>query len=266
MDIHDKTSLVYIDKEGSIGKLVLNRAAKRNALKEAMWRAIPEAVKALDADPHVRVILVVSASDTVFAAGADIEELQVAATNPDRQESNRLAIREAQRSLARAEKPTIACIQGACVGGGCGIAIHCDFRFASDTARLGITPAKLGIVYPLNDTKQLIDLVGSSKAKSLLFTGRILDAEEALSIGLIDQLIPSTCYNAAVLEFASELARVSQYSIRHMKKNVQRVLDGQVDDCAETAAIFRECQLQEDAVEGIKAFLEKRPADFKWNG
>jgi len=266
MDIRDTSSPVYIEKQDSVGRLVLNRPDKRNALTEAMLRAIPVCVEALDSDPDVRAIIVASSTNAVFAAGVDIEELQEISGNEQRQENNRLAIRNAQRVLARAEKPTIAQIHGPCVGGGCGIALHCDLRFAGTSARLGITPAKLGIVYPLNDTKQLMDLVGPSKAKSLLFTGRILNAEEALNIGLVDIVVPDDELEQEARSFALEIAGKSQYSIRHMKKFIQRVLDGQVDDDKATAAIFRDSQNAEDAKEGMKAFMEKRQAEFKWNG
>lgn len=266
MDIRDTSSPVYIEQQDSIGRLVLNRPDKRNALTEVMLLAIPECVKALDADPDVRVIIVTSSTNTVFAAGVDIEELQEISGSDGRQEQNRLAIRNAQRVLARSEKPTIAQIYGPCVGGGCGIALHCDIRFAGTSARLGITPAKLGIVYPLNDTKQLVDLVGPSKAKLLLFTGRILNAEEALNMGLVDVVVPDNELEQEAHAFATEIAGRSQYSVRHMKQFIQRVLDGQVDDDEATAAVFRDSQNAEDAKEGMKAFMAKRSPNFKWNG
>jgi enoyl-CoA hydratase/carnithine racemase len=265
-DFSDKNSPIHIEKTGPIGRLILNRAEKRNAMSEAMWRMLPDAAEALDRDPDVRVIVLMSSSEAAFSAGADIAELEEIAKDKSRQESNRLAIRDAQRRLARVAKPTIAQISGACMGGGCGIALHCDFRFAALGARFGVTPAKLGLVYPLNDTKQLMDLVGPSKAKSMLFTGRVVDAEEALSIGLVDELCKPDDLATRVEAFAHQLAAVSQYSLRGIKTFVQRVLDGQVDDDAATAEAFRAAHEGEDAAEGVRAFLEKRPPNFRWNG
>jgi enoyl-CoA hydratase/carnithine racemase len=266
MNINDIGSHIKIRRDGNLGYLILNRPNKKNALSEAMWRAVPEAVAALDADQDVRVIIVMSSTDNVFSAGADIAELEEISKSTARQESNRLAIRDAQRTLARVAKPTIAQISGPCMGGGCGLAIHCDMRFAAETAKFAITPAKLGIVYPLNDTKQLIDLVGPAKAKAMLFSGRLLNAEEALRIGLIDEVYAANALAAAVQGFAAQIAAVSQYSVRAMKLFAQRVVDGQIDDDVETASIFKAAQEGVDGQEGIRAFMEKRQPNFRWNG
>ena len=265
-DFSDKNSAIYIEKSGAVGRLMLNRPGKRNAMSEAMWRSLPQAALLLDRDADVRVIVVASTSDAAFSAGADIAELEQIAKDRERQESNRLAIRDAQRTLARLAKPTIAQIAGACMGGGCGIAIHCDFRFAAKGARFGITPAKLGLVYPLNDTKQLMDLVGPSKAKSLLFTGRVVDSEEAQAIGLVDEVCAGDELPARVEAFAQQIAAVSQYSVRGIKDFVQRILDGQHDDDERTADVFRKAHEGEDAAEGVRAFLERRAPNFRWNG
>ncbi|NVJ70943.1 MAG: enoyl-CoA hydratase/isomerase family protein [Alphaproteobacteria bacterium] len=266
IDYSDPTSPILIRNDGPIGRLILNRPDKRNAMSEAMWSAIPEAVGLLDNNPAVRVVIVSSSSEKAFSAGADIAELEKIAASKERQESNRIAIREAQRTLARAKKPTIAQVAGACMGGGCGIAIHCDMRFAASTSRFGITPAKLGLIYPLNDTKQLMDLVGPAKAKSMLFTGRVVDAEEALRIGLVDELFDAAELAARTDAFAHQIAQVSQYSVRGIKETIRLILDGQHDDDEHTAAMFRNSNEGIDAAEGVRAFLEKRQANFTWDG
>ncbi len=265
MDYTDTAGVIYVELHEAIGKIILNRPDKRNAMSEEMWAAIPGAVAVLDADPEVRVIILTSSSHDAFSAGADISELEVIASNSERRESNQKAIKDAQYSIARAKKPTIAQIWGACVGGGCGLAIHCDFRFAATTSRFAITPAKLGIVYPLSDTKQLVDLVGPSKAKSILFTGRMFNAEEAQGMGLLDGIYAASALENYVSEFADQIGQASQYSVQHMKRFIQRVLDGQAEEDAASEAVFRDAQLGEDAAEGLRAFLEKRPAAFKWN-
>lgn len=263
-DIFDENSLVHIKDEGVIGRIVLNRPLRKNALTEAMWNAIPHAVQALNDNDKVRVIIFGSSSDTAFAAGADLSELQEIAKDPDRCESNRLALRSAQRSLARSRKPVIAEIPGPCMGGGCGLAIHCDFRIASTAAKFGVTPAKLGIIYPLNDTKELMDLVGVSNTKKLLFTAKHITAEQALAMGLIDELVEPSDLKSATRGFAEQIASVSQYSVQGMKWTIQKILDGQADDDETTADMFCRAHSAEDAREGMQAFLEKRAPGFCW--
>jgi len=266
MDFESPHNAIYVEREGAIGYLKMNRPDKKNALSEAMWTAIPRALDMLEHDTNIRAIIVTSSSQSGFSAGVDIGELEAIAANPGRRESNRQAIRTAQRALARTEKPTIAQVWGACMGGGCGLALHCDMRFAATTARFGITPAKLGLVYPLNDTKQLIDIVGPSRAKSILFTGRTLEAAEALKIGLVDEVYSAGELAGKTKEFVEQVTAVSQFSVRNSKKFIRQILDGQIDDDADTANIFNAAQEGVDAQEGIRAFLEKRSANFSWNG
>lgn len=256
---------MHVVAEGGIGRIVLHRPDKKNALTQAMWCAIPHAVAALNADKSVRVIILCSSTPDAFAAGVDLTELVPLLSERKHNENNRVALRLAQQALARSGKPVIAQISGPCIGGGCGLAIHCDFRIAAEGATFGITPAKIGIIYPLNDTKELIDLVGVSNAKNLLFTARHINAATALEMGLIDQLVQPENLAKATTSFANEIASVSQYSLFGMKQFIQRVLDGQVDDDPETAEIFCAAHEGEDAVEGMRAFLEKRKPVFTWS-
>ncbi len=265
-DFYDQSQRLYIEKDNGVGRLVLNRPEKYNALTMSMWQAIPEYLAALDTDRDVRVVIVTSSTPKAFCTGADIPEMKELAKDEKLREENRKAIRDAQRILARLDKPTIAQISGACFGGGCGIALHCDIRLASTDSKFGITPAKLGLVYPLNDTKTLVDLVGPSHAKTILFTARTLLPDEALRIGMIDGVYEPDKLEAATLDFASQMTAVSQYSVRGMKKFIRRIMDGQVDDDAGTAKIFTDAHDCDDHTEGLNAFMEKRKARFRWNG
>ena len=245
-----------LETQGTIARLLIDRAEKRNAFTLAMWQQLPVLVEQAMADPAVRVLVIASAAPGVFCAGADISELLANKDSAAWRADNQAAINTAQHVLARAAKPVIAFIDGDCVGGGCGIAIACDIRVATARARLGITPAKLGLVYPLHDTKLLVDLVGPGQAKRMLFTGALLPAEEALRIGLIDELGDSA------LPLAETIAANSLHSTAGMKRIVRRVLDGQSDDDAATLAQFAEAFTLPDFHEGTAAFAAKRKPEF----
>ncbi|MEL7188932.1 MAG: enoyl-CoA hydratase/isomerase family protein [Pseudomonadota bacterium] len=250
---------VRLEIDGPIAHLLIDRPEKRNAFNLAMWEAIPELLERALETQGVRLLVLRSSQDEgVFCAGADIKELLANKDDADWRAANQAAINRVQYELTRADLPTLALIGGDCVGGGCGLALACDLRVAiSDKARFGITPAKLGLVYPMHDVKLLTDLVGPGQAKRILYTGMLLSAEEALSIGLIEQIAPDP--NALIEAILS----ASPHSIRESKKFVRRALDGQSDDDEATLSVFAEAFAGPDFLEGTTAFIEKRAPEFK---
>ncbi len=248
---------IHLERDGPIGRLLIDRADKRNAFNQDMWERMPVLVAHAMADRAIRVVILQSATSGIFCAGADIAELSANRSNPSWRAANQDAINRAQHDLTRATKPVIAMIDGDCVGGGCGLALACDIRIATAPSRFGITPAKLGLVYPLHDTKLLVDAVGPAQAKRILFTGHLLDAAESLRIGLIDMIGD----DADAL--ATTIAGNSAHSTHEMKVMVRRVLDGQNDDDGDTRRIFADAFTKPDFIEGVSAFLEKRKAVFK---
>ncbi len=260
-DIPDQ---LYLHKQGAIGWLVLNRPEKRNALTQAMWEEIPRLVAQAEADRDIKILIIRSSTSKAFSAGADIGEFGEINKDAARRDANREAVRRAQRDVARMSKPTIAMIEGVCVGGGCGLALACDMRFTEASARLGITPAKLGLVYSLQDSKQLVDLVGPSRAKSILFSGRLVEASEALRIGMVDEIFDADVLEAETIKFAIMVCTNSQFSVRGIKQVIRQILDGAADDTPETQAMFLDSFGGEDYLEGVDAFLNKRKPDFPW--
>lgn len=246
-----------LETHGAVAHLVIDRAAKRNAFNQAMWDALPSLLAQAMADDHVRILVLRSAEPGVFCAGADISELAANAANADWLLANQAAINRAQYELTRAPKPTVALIDGDCVGGGCGLALACDLRVASARSRFGITPAKLGLVYPLHDTKLLVELVGPAAAKRILFTGTLIDAAEAHCLGLIDAIADNA---DALIE---TMTSVSGHSQRESKAMIRRILDGQTADDDATRAIFADAFSGPDFREGVSAFLEKRFPQFR---
>lgn len=250
-----------LEKNGKIAHLVIDRPAKRNAFTQEMWELFPDLLADAMADESIRVLTVhASTKDSAFCAGADIGEFGTGSTDPVWRAKNQAAIGKVQHDLAQAPKPTIAVIDGDCIGGGCGIALACDLRIAGAAARFGITPAKLGLVYPLHDTKLLVDAVGPSQAKRILFTGQILSADEALRIGLITILADDPYGEAMAL--VDVMASVSSHSQQMSKQVIQRILEGQADDDAATKALFNAAFDSDDFKEGVRAFLEKRKPEF----
>ncbi|GAA3104633.1 enoyl-CoA hydratase/isomerase family protein [Streptosporangium carneum] len=236
-----------------VATLRIDRPGKRNAMSAAMWRALPGIVAPLAADRAVRVLVLTGAGGT-FCSGADISEIAGLSEGGD---DTGLTV-AAERALAEFPKPTIAMIEGFCVGGGCQLALACDLRLAALDARFGITPAKLGIVYPLSSTRRLVDVVGRSTAKLMLYSADLFDAATALRTGLVDEAHTSQALPERVYGLARTLAGRSQLTLAATKE----IVDGRVDE-----ARFRRWQREsrQEAAEGVAAFLEGRAARFSWS-
>lgn len=254
------TDRVHLTVTGHRATLAIDRAEKRNALDLAMWEAIPRLIDTAMANPAVRLLVVTGAAPGVFCAGADIGEFASHAADPAWRARNNAAIRATQVTLTRAPKPVVAAIDGDAIGGGLGVAMACDIRLATPRSRFGMTPAKLGLVYPLHDTKLLVDAVGPAQAKRMLFTARVFDAAEALRIGLIEEVVDDLA--AAVDDFAARVEALSATTQVAAKAIVRRILDGAVDDDATSSGAFDTAFASVDFAEGVAAFHARRPAMF----
>ncbi|MEY9484835.1 enoyl-CoA hydratase/carnithine racemase [Streptomyces calvus] len=235
----------------SVATVVIRHPAKRNAMTAAMWAALPPLLDALAADPRVRVLVLTGEGGT-FCAGADISTLRGSPV-----EAQRLAV-AAEEALAAFPKPALAAVRGHCVGGGAQLAAACDLRFAEEGARFGVTPAKLGIVYPASATRRLVSLVGPATAKYLLFSGELIDAERALRTGLVDEVLPVGELDGRVAEFARILASRSQLTQAAAKEfaNGRTGREAHWDERARHSG---------DTAEGVAAFLERRGPRFTWS-
>jgi enoyl-CoA hydratase/carnithine racemase len=248
---------LHLEADGPVARLLIDRPDKRNAFNQAMWVRLPELLDEAEALPDVRLLLLQSATPGLFCAGADIAELMANKDDAAWRAANQAAINRTQHRLARFPLPTIAFVDGDAVGGGCGLAIACDIRVATPRARLGITPAKLGLVYPLHDVKLLTDLVGPGQARRMLYSGALLDAAEAHRIGLVDVVADSPA------PLVDAIAANSTHSTRAIKGFVRRVLDGQTADDDATRATFAAAFDGADFHEGASAFLARRKPEFR---
>ncbi|MEM7730195.1 MAG: enoyl-CoA hydratase-related protein [Pseudomonadota bacterium] len=241
-----------------IVQLTLSQPSRRNAVNAAMWAALPDVLADIrKTDPKV---LIVTGAGDHFASGADISEFETLYSTPDSSAAISTDISSAMAALATFPVPTIARIQGACVGGGLGLALCCDLRFCDTSAKFAITPAKLGLVYPFADVVRLIDAVGTMNAKDLLFSARLVGAVEAQSMGLAHLF--EDHLDDFVLERAHAIADQSGQSARVMKKMFREFTQGQRQDDEETVRWFLEGFASDDFKEGYTAFLEKRAPEF----
>lgn len=251
---------LLLGRDDSVATLTINRPHRRNALTLEMFGRIPELVKRAAAMPGVRALVLRGAGTEAFSAGADISEFEAVRATPDQAAAYDDVVSAAEDALESFPGPAIAAIRGYCYGGGCNLALACDVRYADPGARLAITPAKLGLVYPLRSTKRLVDLVGPSRAKLILMTGAELDAARAASLGLVDE-VPADL-DTAVGELTALLATRSPVTQRAVKETVRRITDGVTRDDAEHAALRAAGLASPDYAEGVRAFLERRPAVF----
>lgn len=252
---------IVVTVEDRIATVAFNRPDRRNALTLAMWREVPEICARLEQNPDVRCVILTGAGG-YFTAGADIIEFDKVRASVAASADYETAVDACCDALAALSKPTIAAIPGFCMGGGCHIAISCDFRYAHPAAMFGVPAARLSIVYGIRGTQKLVSLVGIANAKRILYAGEPFDAEEAYRIGFIDR-IEEDALDAA-RAFAARMADNAPLSISGAKVLINGLSMGlgaleprQAHDVINRAAA------SEDCAEGRRAFAEKRRPQFK---
>jgi len=249
-------------RTGRIGRILLTQPAKRNAISAAMWQQLLSCLEEAADTPALKV-LIITGDGEHFAAGADISEFETLYATPESSKKISLTIAQALEAVSIFPKPTIAKIRGACVGGGCGIALSCDMRIADGTSKFAITPGNLGLVYPFADMKRLIQAVGISRAKDMLFSARTVLSEEALQIGLINRLTDQYELDQVVRDYAMSIADISGESISATNRMFMAYEAGQRSETKATKELFQAGFSSKDFAEGYNAFLEKRKPDFK---
>lgn len=254
---------LLVERDGAVATVVLNRPDSHNAITLQMYKAIPALFASLDTDESVKVVVVRGAGTKAFASGADISEFEEVRGNAESAKAYNQSVAAAERAIEGVNKPTIALIHGYCIGGGCGLALSCDLRFGDDRTRMAITPAKLGLVYSLESTKRLVDLVGPARTKWILMSGQQIGAEQAQRLGLLDELSTVEDLDKITYDFAQLLTTRAQFSVRAAKSIVGRILSGQVEDDEITTELRNSSFDTEDYAEGVRAFLEKRTPRFR---
>ncbi|MCC2110821.1 MAG: enoyl-CoA hydratase/isomerase family protein [Hyphomicrobiales bacterium] len=254
---------LFAEFDPPIGRLVIANAARRNAVNLAMWQAIPEAIRSLDEDPEIRVIIVRGEGDVAFVSGADISEFETVRADAESARAYEAANAAAFSAIRDTQKPTIAMIRGFCMGGGIGIAAACDLRFAGDDAVFAVPAARLGVGYPPEAIRDVVNLVGPSGAKSLFFTAARIDHLAALQVGLIDTVVPAAELEAETDRIAATIAENAPLTLRAAKAAIAAVAgDPAAADWQSVRALADACFDSADYAEGRTAFLEKRRPKF----
>jgi enoyl-CoA hydratase/carnithine racemase len=258
-----KTDKLLASVDRGIGWLTFNNPERRNAISLEMWQGLGEAMQAFQQDDSVRVVVMKGAGGKAFASGADISEFDQHRANAE-QRKQYGEIAEAGRAwLGKLDKPLIAAIQGFCIGGGLAVSLSADLRFATAGSTFGIPAAKLGLGYEYAGVAALARLVGPSNARDILFSGRFMQADEALRMGLVNFVVRDDELEARVRSYAEAIARNAPLTVRAAKAAVNAFERYSRTDASEVAARVDACFNSEDYAEGRRAFAEKRPPQFK---
>ena len=246
-----------------VGVITFNNPDKRNAMSLEMWEGFGEALTSLRDNDAVRVVIMRGAGGKAFVSGADISQFEKTRHNAAASEEYGKRSAAQRALLADYPKPTIACIQGFCLGGGMQVAMLADIRIAAHGSQFGIPAARLGIAYGFDGLRHLVSLVGPSWARLLMYTGMRIDAAEALRIGLIERMIPDDQLWGETMLIAETISTNAPLAIKAAKITIAQVLkDESARDMDAIKAIGTACMDSADFREGRQAFMEKRKPQF----
>ena len=257
------SGLVGAETTGAIGWLIWDNPTKLNALSPGMSEDALTVIEAYEADPAIKVVVMRGAGRKAFISGGDIKSFDKTRADAETARLAREAPAKLRLKLLNLEKPLIAMIYGYCLGGGLGMALNADMRFASSDAQFSVPAALRGIAYAPEGLKSLVDLVGPSIAKDIMFSGRRLKTDEALRIGLINRVVDVEELEAVTVAYAETLAANAPLSIRASKFFINQLgLERAQRDEARMDAMQREAEGSEDFKEATLSFVEKRKPVF----
>ena len=259
----DAAGHLVVERDGGIVTVSFARPDKHNAISFAMWHAFGRLMPVLADDDEVDVVVVRGTPGGPFSSGADIAEFTTLRADADGARRYGEAVTAGEQALIEFPKPTVALIEGFAIGGGSQVALACDLRVCETGSRFGITPAKLGIVYALGSTARLVETVGPAWARWILLTGDLLDAETALRIGLVHEVVAPGAVADRAYALARTLASRARVSLTGGKLLIAKAAVGQRDEDAEVVAAYEQSWASGEYAEGVAAFLAKRAPDFR---
>jgi len=257
------TDKMLARRDGAIGHMIFNQPEKRNAVSLAMWERVTEILDDFESDPEIRVVVLSGAGGKAFVSGADISEFETRRGTADAQQNYNARTGKVYDRIETFPKPTIAMINGFCIGGGLNLACNCDIRICSSKSEFAMPAARLALGYPYPAIRRLAGIVGIANARDMMFTARRIDAAHALRIGLAQQVVAEDELEQIVADYAGLIAANAPLTVGAMKYISTQVMadpaDRNLDRCAGMVA---DCFASDDFREGRRAFMEKRKPEF----
>jgi enoyl-CoA hydratase/carnithine racemase len=251
-------------KDGHIGTMIFNNPERHNAVSFEMWEKVGTILEDFRADPDIRVVVLTGAGGKAFVSGADISKFGDERGTLEAQNKYNATTERIYTAVANFPKPTIAMIRGFCIGGGLGLAIACDLRFATAGSKFALPAAKLGIGYGYLGLERFVSTIGPSQTKDIFYSARQLDAAEALQIGLINRVIPDAELEAVTSAYAQTVAGNAPLTVTAVKHITTEILKPESQrDVASCKRAVEACFTSADFIEGRTAFMEKRKPRFQ---
>lgn len=259
------TEKMLARKDGAIGHAIFNNPERHNAVSLEMWDALDIILEAFEADPDIRLVVLSGAGGKAFVSGADISKFEKERGSKEATEHYNQRVKQVYERIEHFPMPTIAMINGHCIGGGLNLAVCCDLRYCTETSKFAMPAAKLALGYPYHAIRRLMAAIGPAAAKQLMFTAKAIDADEAFRLGFVQEVVPGDGLEARVGEIAVTIAGNAPLTIKAMKFIGTQVLEPEPDkrDLSRCDEMVAACFASEDYIEGRRAFMEKRKAEFQ---
>jgi enoyl-CoA hydratase/carnithine racemase len=253
-------------RDGRVGYVIYNNPEKHNAVSLDMWAAATAILDEFRDDKNISIVVVTGAGGKAFVSGADISRFEKERSDEAAVKNYSATVEKAYTSFYEFPKPTIAMIRGYCIGGGMGLATCCDLRIATEGSKFGVPAAKLGLGYSYPGLKRLVDIVGPSFAMEIFYTARQFTAAEAVTMGLVNRIVPDGELEKYVKDYADTIAGNAPLTIKAVKATVAEVMKHDSErNIARSQALVDACFKSRDYEEGRKAFMEKRKPVFTGN-
>jgi enoyl-CoA hydratase len=262
MDEITKTEKILSRTDGRVGYIVFNNPERHNAMSLDMWAASSRILEQYAGDENVRVVVLQGAGGKAFVSGADISKFESERATLEATKHYNVTVEKAYSAIEDFPKPTIAMIEGYCIGGGLGLAVCCDLRICSENSRFAVPAAKLGLGYSFAGLRRLINLVGPAFAREIFYTARQFNAEEARIMGLVNRVVQAGL-ERYVADYAETIAANAPLTVSAAKSIIKEALkDESKRDLERCAALVEQCFASSDFIEGRRAFMEKRKPAF----